>query len=208
MIKNLVMTIIIVIAFSLNIFSQNQTISGYIKDENTKEPVPFANVWIKGTLYGIQADINGYFSFLSPKTDILCISSVGYFTKEISLNKELTNLDILLIEDVKMLEEITIKPEISRAKVLFKRIIENKDRNHDKILATKNFKTFARTTVFVAIDSTSNANKYVDNLDELTIELENQNLKFSPIYLAEHAEDHKHDSSKIVYNKKMGFFQS
>lgn len=63
-----------------------------------------------------------------------------------------------------MLEEITIKPEVSRAKVLLKRILDNKDENHDKILATKYFKTFARTTVFVAIDSTSNA-KYVDNLD-------------------------------------------
>ena len=206
MIKKLVMTIIIVIAFSLNIFSQNLIISGNIKDEDTKEAVPFANVWIKGTLYGIQADINGDFTFSSPITGTLCISSIGYFTKEISLKKEQKDLIILLKEDVKTLEEVIIKPEVSRAKVLFKRILDSKDENHDKILATKDFKTFARTTVFVAIDSTSNANKYVDNLDELTIELENQNLKFSPIYLAEQAEDHKHDNSKIVYSKQDGIF--
>lgn len=66
-------------------FSQNGTVSGVITDkEYNNEPLPFANVLIKGTTIGTSTDDNGKYS-LSVKSGsyILEIGYLGYETKEI-----------------------------------------------------------------------------------------------------------------------------
>jgi hypothetical protein len=87
--------IVIIIAFTnINIYAQE--ISGNIHDEETKEPIPFVNVWFKGTTYGTMTDVNGNFMLPSVKNDTLIFSSVGYFSKEIGLKKTKKNFLVCL----------------------------------------------------------------------------------------------------------------
>jgi len=56
-------------------------ISGTIKDQTTKEPIPYANIGIEGTYTGAASDINGNFEFKVPETNtgtFVMASAVGY----------------------------------------------------------------------------------------------------------------------------------
>lgn len=66
-------------------FAQTGTVSGQILDkEFNNEPLPFANITIKGTTKGTTTDDMGKFSItLSPGNYTLIIAFVGYDTKEI-----------------------------------------------------------------------------------------------------------------------------
>ena len=94
----------IVIAFLMTIVSFNSTareISGYVQDGKNNDPIPFSNVWIKGTYTGTMTDINGYFILAMSDNDTLCISSVGYQRVEIPA-KQITDIPLIiyLVEQV------------------------------------------------------------------------------------------------------------
>jgi len=184
-----------------------QKISGVVQDEKSKEPLPYANVWIKGTLQGIMTDTNGHFTISNPKNDTLCVSSVGYVQQEIPIQMNRDNqLTVLLREEVKKLSEVTVKPEVPRAKVLFGEIQKHKKENREQIRRVDDYKTLENTTVYIAVDSTSKINRVIDNLNEVTVEIDNQQLRFSPVYLSEKAEKITNDSMQVVYQKKDGIF--
>lgn len=66
-------------------FAQNGTVTGTILDkEFNNEPLPFANIVIKGTKQGTSTDENGKYSIsLKPGSYTLVIGYLGYETKEI-----------------------------------------------------------------------------------------------------------------------------
>ena len=71
--------------FSATMFAQNGTVTGVILDkEFNNEPLPFANIVIKGTKQGTSTDENGKYSItLKPGSYTLVIGYLGYETKEI-----------------------------------------------------------------------------------------------------------------------------
>ena len=81
-------------------------ISGTVNDENGN-PIPGANVIIKGTSTGTQTDFDGNFTIKADKNDILVISYLGYATHEIKLAKN-NSLKISLASDSASLEEIVV----------------------------------------------------------------------------------------------------
>lgn len=66
-------------------FAQNGTVTGTILDkEFNNEPLPFANIVIKGTKQGTSTDENGKYSIsLKPGNYTIVIGYLGYETKEI-----------------------------------------------------------------------------------------------------------------------------
>ena len=67
------------------------TIKGRIMDEILKEPIPGANVKVKGTTLGTITDFNGNFSLVVPnKSSVLVVSFIGYVTQEIVVGNQKT----------------------------------------------------------------------------------------------------------------------
>jgi outer membrane receptor for ferrienterochelin and colicin len=56
------------------------TLSGFVRDKQTGESLPFANIQIKGTTLGVSTNIDGYYavSKLAPGTYQLKVTLVGY----------------------------------------------------------------------------------------------------------------------------------
>jgi len=77
-----------------------------VKD-NLGESVIGANVTEKGTTNGMITDLDGNFSLTVQKNATLVISYIGYVTQEIAI-KGNTNLNIILKEDSKALEEVVV----------------------------------------------------------------------------------------------------
>lgn len=182
-------------------------ISGFVHDKKSGEPIPFVNVWVKGSTHGTITDVDGHFILSASFTDTISFSAVGYIKQEIVIGRGTKNpLDIKLKPEVLQIGEVTVKPEESRAKVLFRRIMKHKKENRKKVLRYSDYKTFERTSVYVAIDSTSRVNRIIPNLNEVTMKMDGQDMRFSPIYLAELGTLTKNREDSVVYNRKDGIF--
>jgi len=97
------------VCLSAGVFAQTATISGYVYDLESGEPLEMANVKVKGTSTGSISDENGYFSFdvSSPGKLIIEVSYIGYKTAEMEVETG-TVLQIKLESDVIMGNEVVI----------------------------------------------------------------------------------------------------
>lgn len=67
-------------------FSQNLTVTGTILDGSTGEPVPFASVHEKGTMNGVNSDVDGHYSITVSGNAVLVFSSIGYLAVEVNVD--------------------------------------------------------------------------------------------------------------------------
>ncbi|MFZ0282573.1 MAG: mucoidy inhibitor MuiA family protein, partial [Bacteroidales bacterium] len=83
------------------------TVSGYVFDGATKEPLIGANLNIKGTTIGAVADMNGFYKLSVPPTGgTLVCSFIGYKTQEIPISNQ--NLNINLDAEIMALQEVVV----------------------------------------------------------------------------------------------------
>lgn len=85
-------------------------IYGVVKDAKTSEPVPGANITVKGTVAGTITNLKGEFELILkgnlPIT--IGVSFIGYRTQEISIEKEGQVPDVLLVESAQLTEEVVV----------------------------------------------------------------------------------------------------
>ena len=86
---------------------QGKTITGKITDD-TGEPLPGANIVVKGTSIGVMSDINGAYSLVVPNDNaVLVFSYMGYVSKEIVVGSQ-TAISVTLNENVTLIDEVVI----------------------------------------------------------------------------------------------------
>ena len=86
--KKLIKSNLIILVFFLctGISIAQISVSGKVTDAVTGEPLPGANIIIKGSVKGAQTDFDGGFSLeTKSKNPILVVSYVGFTTQEIVL---------------------------------------------------------------------------------------------------------------------------
>ncbi len=98
--------VIAMLVVPLWIYGQQQNITGQVRDDSG-EPLPGANVLIKGTSTGTVTDIEGNFNISAAPDDVLVISSVGYTTQEITVGNQ-TNIIMVLATDIQQLETLVV----------------------------------------------------------------------------------------------------
>jgi len=83
-------------------------ITGTVVDNITNQPIPGANVIVKGTQKGVVTDFDGKFTIVAPvEATKLIVSYLGYSTKEVAIG-EGKNLIIRLSEDASALNEVIV----------------------------------------------------------------------------------------------------
>ena len=85
---------------------QEITVTGKVLAEEN-EPLPGANVLIKGTTSGTVTDIEGNYSLDAPSDGTLIFSYVGYETQEVAVNNQST-INITLLSDAEQLSEVVV----------------------------------------------------------------------------------------------------
>jgi hypothetical protein len=124
-------------------------IMGSVTDAITNEPIPFANVYFKGTTIGVTSDFNGLFSIESKlATDTLTASVMGYKSQnrkvlknrfqEISFRLEPHQID---------LPEVVILAGENPAEVLLKKIIGRKEENRKKDFEALQYEVYNKMAV-------------------------------------------------------------
>ena len=123
----------------------NSLITGIIKDAETNEPLPIANIYIKDTFIGTISNIEGNFKLEIPKVPAeIVVSYIGYETKKIVIKKEKNqNLNILLNPiAVKMKEVVVYSDQEDPAIGIMRKVIANKIKWKNKL---KSFRAKAYT---------------------------------------------------------------
>lgn len=103
--------------FILAIFpvtARNVTVSGFVTDSQSKEPVPFATVMLKGTERGVLSDDTGHYSVTtSLPFDSVTVSAIGYTTKTVGVKSKggMLKLDIAIHPSGVQLGEVIARPK-------------------------------------------------------------------------------------------------
>ncbi|HWY38519.1 MAG TPA: carboxypeptidase-like regulatory domain-containing protein [Bacteroidia bacterium] len=108
--------------FHLSVLSQN-TVKGIIKDESTRQTIPFASVGVAGTTKGALSDQNGNFELSAQQftdADTLKMTSIGYGNLYVTGSdlKKSSGKTFYLKPMAYNLSEIKVKPQTSAYKIL------------------------------------------------------------------------------------------
>ncbi len=101
------MPLLLLIVGISNLYAQEdeRTITGTVVFAETGEPVPGANIAIKGTTTGTITDINGIYSINANEGDVLQISFIGYKTATLVVGTAST-YNVTLKQDITQLDEV------------------------------------------------------------------------------------------------------
>lgn len=130
--------------YSVLVFSQNYTISGKVYDADSKEPLPFVPVLIKGTTIGATTDFDGNYSITTSKLgDSIVATYVGYkkLTRGIKRGEsQLVNMPMVL-EGVNLLE-VVVKAGENPAHRIIRNVIAHKEFNNKRKLDAYQYETY------------------------------------------------------------------
>lgn len=129
---------------------------GFVRDSVTGEELPFAAVIYKGTPYGTETDLQGFYRLETdyPKSDKIEFSYLGYKTKVIDLRKASHRLNVVLApDDAQELGEIVVKTKRREkyrrkgnpAVDLIKKVIEYRDSNDIRTTDYYSVKKYEKT---------------------------------------------------------------
>ncbi len=130
--------------FSFVCFAQTYTITGKIFDSESKEPLPFVPVIIKGTTVGATTDFDGNYSITTEiKGDSLVASYVGYkkTTRPIKRGENQTINLPMILEGINLLE-VVVKAGDNPAHRIIRNVIANKKINNRRKLGAYQYETY------------------------------------------------------------------
>ena len=85
--KNLLALLFLLLAVKISV-AQTGEIRGFIYEETSTEPSIYTSVYLKGTTFGSQTNLDGFFSIsrIPPGNYFLTITSIGFDTISIEIN--------------------------------------------------------------------------------------------------------------------------
>ncbi len=143
--KKFIALVYLVLVPTLFIFCQKTTIHGIVTDNIFNEPIPFVNIYFKGTKIGTISDIDGRFHLSSYYgTDTIVASFIGFKKNytEVEIEKK-QNINIQLTELSTALEEIVVTPsDINPAHPIIKNVLKNKSVNNREKLDAYSYEAY------------------------------------------------------------------
>ena len=102
--------------------AQRITVSGKVLDKATREPLPFASVWIKGKTIGTITNIQGEFDFHLPAEDrneMMVVSMLGYLSYEAPVWSLVDQSQTIELEETtQMLAEVVVSDSLSSGDIM------------------------------------------------------------------------------------------
>ena len=167
--------ILFICLFSINLNAQYYQLkekkliqfSGIVVTGDSLDPVPFANIFIKGTRKGAISDRNGFFSFVAQAGDIIAFSALGYKPASYVISDTFRSsryswIQILNTDTIYLTEAVIVPwPTIEQFKKAFVQVkIPNDDEQRaEKNLALSEMKERMKN---MPMDGSMNYRNYVD----------------------------------------------
>jgi hypothetical protein len=132
------------ILISLGIDAQIYTLSGKVFDSETKEPLPFVPVMLKGTTIGATTDFDGNYLITTSKlSDSLICSYVGFKRMTRSIKRGQSQMvNFPLVAEGYNLGEVVINPGENPAHRIIRNVIANKPFNNKRKLEAYQYESY------------------------------------------------------------------
>ena len=105
--KYLLFSLFFILSAFTALFAQTK-VSGVVVDKSN-QPVPFANVVLKGSPMGVMSNEDGRFYIESPNDySVLIVSAVGFSDREITLEKAVNYNFKIVLKDAEELKEVVV----------------------------------------------------------------------------------------------------
>ena len=89
------------------VMQQGITVSGTVTDD-TRDPLPGVNVFVRGTTTGTITDVNGKYSIQVTGTQsVIVFSYIGFVSQEITVGNQ-TSINVIMREDAQKLGEVVV----------------------------------------------------------------------------------------------------
>ncbi len=146
---------LLLLLFAFVLQAQETVITGKITDANTNEPIPFANVYFKGTTKGTTTDFDGnYTTKTTNPPDSLVARVLGYFTKTKKIKKHQTQtLDFQLTPNSFSLNEVMIEAGENPSWRILREVWKRKDAYNMANLNALQYESYVN--VDISIDNIS-----------------------------------------------------
>ncbi|NDA62855.1 MAG: carboxypeptidase-like regulatory domain-containing protein, partial [Chitinophagia bacterium] len=115
--------------------SQSVLIKGRVLNEFTKEPIPFAGIYLKQSGYGVISDSSGHYSIKQinrQKKDTLVVTYVGYIATYTPINpgKKDTLLQDLFLSQLQLGTTVEVKSKFNKGLRWWGNVVKNKAKNN------------------------------------------------------------------------------
>ncbi|PKP27578.1 MAG: hypothetical protein CVU06_01625 [Bacteroidetes bacterium HGW-Bacteroidetes-22] len=149
--KLLRITLFLSIVFLINLsaIGQQTVVTGKITDANTNEPIPFANVVLKGTTVGATSDFDGKYSITTTKpSDSLMVLVVNYKGRTKKVKKGISqNIDFQLEGATFELGEVVINAGENPANIIVRKAREMRNIYNMEKLDAYEYKSYVKTDI-------------------------------------------------------------
>lgn len=99
--------LIVMAFFCLQVFAQNNAVTGIVTSGEDGTPIPFASIVVKGTTIGTSTDFDGKYSIEVSKDATLVFSMIGFAPQEIFVGDQ-TVVNVILMTETTGLEEVVV----------------------------------------------------------------------------------------------------
>ncbi len=187
---------ILLLLLLANFFVNAQTfIEGQVFDAKTKEPISYANIYIKGSTIGTTTDDTGYYQLrLEKNYDSISAAYLGYFESTLFIQKQAKQKINFYLEssDNMLAEAVIVASKETLEDYLIRKILENKDKNDKKHLQNYSYEAYNKIELDVKNMSEKFMNRKVlkpfkfvfDNIDSTS-----EDEPFLPLLLSENISD-------------------
>lgn len=123
-----------VIGYNFSI-AQTTTVEGFIREENTGEPIIFAHIFFKGTGIGARSDTTGYFTISiaasEKKMDSLVITYLAYHSQTIAIRSEVSQkITVKMKPEFTRLQEVSVSYDNNPAFPILDNVVKRKSANN------------------------------------------------------------------------------
>lgn len=168
------------------------TVSGTVLDADSSQPVPFANVYFQHSIEGTTTDSDGQFVLsASYNYDSVVVSSVGYVTKVIAIEKGANQqITVRIQSSLTSLEEVVVMSGENPAWQIIRNAVKNKDIHDKRKLNAYAYDNYSRLEFDVENISTRlNEKKLVrdiwSGIDSVSLEKNANGNAVLPVFLSE-----------------------
>jgi len=142
--------IFLIFIISIPLFSQ-KLISGFIRDRETRQPLPAANIQIVGTFQGTISNTEGkYLLQLNKIPSTILVSYIGYQSMKITINRNSGKFQDIYLKPILLETEAIVVIAEDPAMGIMRKVIKRKQEWRQKI---KTFKADAYTRFTLENDS-------------------------------------------------------
>ncbi|HMO39930.1 MAG TPA: DUF5686 family protein [Saprospiraceae bacterium] len=178
----------------MSVRAQSWTIKGRVLDADTREGLPFSNVYFPGTTTGVATDLDGYYEITTRiRYDSLSASALGYDGQRRRLSTDsVQTIDFYLTAARFDLQEIVVLAGENPANAIVRGIIKNKRQNRLENLSAFQYESYAKVELDLEnIDEKLRNSRLLKPFDFIfeAIDSTSDEKPFLPVYINEVLED-------------------